>query len=283
MNTSTIEPIENFFIDSSFCNTKIEKIIHKNDLCGLLIMKDENDILYEYLEKVIPFYKKIYVLDGSHSNEGKNICSKFSEIVFYAKDSEFTNDTSTDSIRGYLYEKIKLDCEKNVWVGVLHPDEFPSNDIFDLIEYVVINHPTSESILVENVQYFPHISQKESWNFKEGDKIEPLLKWGMLPGHKELRYFKLNKDTKYEIKHGWVVPFRKNYNIVNIVHEHFHHKHFSIRSKEQFKLRCKTRIETNWSDWYLNIKENNDIFFESLTLPGINDASKTVPKPFLMS
>ena len=53
---------------------------------GILIMKDENDILDEYLNKITQYYDKILVLDGSEDDEGEKICSKFPEVIFYEKD-----------------------------------------------------------------------------------------------------------------------------------------------------------------------------------------------------
>ena len=71
---------------------------------GLLIMKDENDILYEYLTKVTQYYDKILVLDGSDDDKGKEICGKFPEIIFYEKDKNVIKGDSNDSIRSFLWE-----------------------------------------------------------------------------------------------------------------------------------------------------------------------------------
>jgi hypothetical protein len=245
-------------------------------------MKDENDILEEYLDKIKLYYDKIYVLDGSDSNEGKEICSKYQEVVFYAKDSDFIKTVTQDWIRKYLYDKIKSECKDKIWVGVLHPDEFPSGNVLELLSKVSEEHPLCETLLIDNIQYFPHVSQQKTWKFEKGDKIEPLLKWGMLPGHKEIRYFKINEDIRYKEIHGWVVPDRKNYFMIDIFWEHFHHKHFSVRSLEQFKKRCKTRLESKWSIWYESIDTFESIFFESLPVARINDGSRAQPEPVLI-
>jgi FkbM family methyltransferase len=248
-------------VNITFTNNRVPRQV------GMLLMKDEDDILEEYLDKIVNFYDNILVLDGSSSEEGKNICSKYPEVIFYAKDKEFT-EHSGDWIRGFLYERIKQVCPDKQWVGILHPDEFPSSDTLDFLTYINRNFPLSDSAMIRNIHYFPHITQKKDWKYAKGDKLESQMKWGMLPGHLEFRYFKFDPNLYYQRIHGHVVPYKQGYAVFRTNSDYYHHKHFTIRSTEQMKKRCETRLENGWSEWYEYIKDKEDIFFSYLkTLP----------------
>lgn len=228
---------------------------------GILVMRDENDILEEYLNKVVPFYDKILVLDGSDDNEGENICSKFSEVIFYEKDKNVIKGKSNDSIRGFLWEQAKTLVNDKHWVAVLHPDEFPEGNPLDVME----EHKGATSIAICNMHFFLHTSQKDGWSFEKGDLIEPRMKWYMAPGWTEYRYFKFDRKYKYNSEHGWVIPPQS---LEIPVHTDFRHKQYSYRSRDQVLKRAITRWESDWQqNDYCLVLETNDIFFDTLKYP----------------
>ena len=231
---------------------------------GLLIMKDENDILYEYLTKITQYYDKILVLDGSDDDEGHEICSKFPEVIFYEKDKNVIRGTVNDSTtRGFLWEKAKELVDNKLWVAILHPDEFPSSNPLRMLEQVQGNG--ADAILIQNLHFFLHTSQKEGWNHKPGDFIEPKMKYYMAPGHTEHRYFKFDKKFRYGSGHSITIPD----NIGGQMHvPNFTHKQFTYRTLEQAKKRAQTRWNSGWQmNDYLLVLETGDMFFETLKYP----------------
>lgn len=235
---------------------------------GILIMRDENDILEEYLTCVSKYFDPILVLDGSDDDEGQEICAKFSEVVYYEKDKNLVQGISNDSIRGFLLEKAKEISPNKEWVAVLHPDEFPSGNPLDMLSFVDHNYKECTSVVVKNVHFFPHTTQREEWetNTKNKGLIEPMLKWYMAPGFPENRYFRFKKEYTYGNKHSLTIP---NGALLSPIHiEGFYHKHITYRTKEQSLKRAKTRIESGWQPVdYVLVLEKGDIFFNTLKYP----------------
>jgi hypothetical protein len=228
---------------------------------GLLVMRDENDILDEYLTRITEFYDQIFVLDGSEDDIGGEICSKYDEVVFYEKDKNVISGHANDSIRGFLWDKIKASVTGKEWVGVLHPDEFPDSNPLEMLS----QNPNASSVAIVNQHFFLHSSQRDSWNFRPGDSIEKLSKWYMAPGWTEYRYFKFDKDFQYGKGHGSVIPHNS---LSHAVHTDFVHKQYTYRSYDQVMKRAKDRWESNWQrNDYCLVLENNDIFFDTLKYP----------------
>jgi hypothetical protein len=232
---------------------------------GILIMKNENDILEEYLRTIVSYYDTILVLDGSDNDEGKSICSRFPEVVFYEQDKNVLPYVTDSTTRGFLWEKAKEIVDNKKWVGILHPDEFPDNNVLDLLNFVDTNFPDSNSIEIRNRHFFLHTSQRETWNFQRGDLIVPRMKYFMGPGFPERRYFRFNKDLKFGTAHSVTVPAGAD-PCISI--DNFAHNQYSFRSREQSLKRAKTRWESGWQlDDYCLVLETGDVFFDTLKYP----------------
>jgi len=241
---------------------------------GILIMKDENDILEEYLNKITQYYDPIYVLDGSDSEEGRDICGKFPEVVFYEKDKNVIEGKSTDAIRGFLWEKAKREVIGKKWVAILHPDEFPESDPLVMLEAVNFYSPETTSIIVRSLHFFLHTSQKEDWKFEKGDTIESLMKWHMAPGMTEYRFFKFDARYSYSEAHHQVIPSGADSG--SLLLDKFRIKQFSFRTPEQARERIKTRIDSGWSPYdYMGFPEG-EVFVE--TLKWSDELIKKYPK-----
>jgi hypothetical protein len=242
---------------------------------GILIMKDENDILNEYLTKITQYYDKILVLDGSNDDEGEKICAQFPEVIFYEKDKNVIKDKINDSTtRGFLWQKAKELVDNKLWVGVLHPDEFPSNNPLEMLEQ--LPNEGFDVVMIQNEHFFLHKSQKDTWDFKPGDLIEPKMKYYMAPGHPEYRYFRFNKNFVYGNMHSTTVPM----NVNGVIHvPTFSHKQFTYRTLEQAKKRAKTRWDSGWQmNDYLLVLETGDMFFDTLAYP--KEYQKKYPKEY---
>lgn len=251
-------------VDISFTNRRPGRQV------GLLLMRDEEDILAEYLGRAADWCDTILVLDNSDGREGEKICSSFPEVSYYARDRDVIPTASGDYIRGHLYEIAKRLCPEKDWVCLLHPDEFPHGDPLDLLGYTQRQIQNANGIMVKNVNYFPHTSQAATWAWSAGTPIEPLMRWCMWPGHEEFRYFRMDQEIFYkDMYHRVVVPYRENYVVFRPAPEYFHHKHFTIRSLPQIRKRSETRVRSSWqTHGYDKLSGADSIFFEDLTCLG---------------
>lgn len=230
---------------------------------GILIMKDENDILEEYLTKVSKFFDKILVLDGSDDNQGQEICSKFPEVIFYEKDQNVIDVSNDSTTRGFLWEKAKKLVTDKQWVGILHPDEFPEGDLLTMFEKH--SHSEYDVIAVYNRHYFLHSSQRETWNFLPGTTIEDKMFWYMAPGHCEDRYFRFNDSLVYGKHHSTTMPLNVGPTVFD---DTVYHKQFTYRSRDQVMKRALSRWNSGWQqDDYCLVLETGDIFFDTLKYP----------------
>lgn len=241
---------------------------------GLLIMKDENDILHEYLTKITQYFDKILVMDGSSDDEGEKICAQFPEVIFYEKDSNVVKGHANDSIRGYLWEKAKELVDNKLWVGILHPDEFPASNPLEMLEQ--IGTEAADVVMITNQHFFLHTSQKDTWDFKPGDLIEPKMKYYMAPGHPEHRYFRFKKEFVYANVHSLTIPHNVR-SVANV--PQFVHRQFTYRTLEQAKKRAQTRWDSGWQmNDYLLVLETGDMFFDTLSYP--IEYKKKYPKEY---
>merc|ERR1712196_717662 len=108
-------------------------MIKKYKIIGLMLTRDDTEILNDWLNIHKKYFDKIFCLDGSvnNLNESKEILLKHS--VIYAHDNDYPNIKKKDhSLRKVVYNKIKeyinIDREKNknydYWITLIHPDEF---------------------------------------------------------------------------------------------------------------------------------------------------------------
>jgi len=243
-------------------NLRFETTLPPRQL-GIMVMRDEEDILEEYLHKATGWCDRILVMDGTEDDTGEDICSRFPEVVFYGRDRDHSGPTR-DYIRGHLWEMAKQICPDKEWACILHPDEFPSINPLELLGHVSTTYPDLDAIMIKNVHYFPHISQAGCWSWTPGNPIEPEMRWCMWPGHDEFRYVKFDLTASYDATHGAVIP-RRVYRTFFPDAEGFHHKHFTFRSVDQVRRRAASRVVSGWqTQMYDGLLDAETIFFHDL-------------------
>lgn len=231
---------------------------------GIMLMRDEGDVLEEYLGRAAHWCDRILVIDGSDDDGGEEVCYRFPEVAFYGRDRDFPGRPG-DHLRGHLWEMAKSICPGKEWACILHPDEFPSLHPLDVLAFAGSAMPNANALIVRNVNYFPHTSQAGCWSWRPGTPIESHMRWSMWPGHDEFRYVRFDPAASYDPVHGIVVP-NKVYTTFNVNPEYFHHKHFSIRSPEQMRRRAETRLSSGWATrLYENVLGRESIFFDDMS------------------
>ena len=237
-------------------------------LVGLLIMREENDILLEYLLHITQYIDRIYVLDGSDDWEiGHAICKRFKEVVWYKRDVDVieAGERKTDGIRGFVWEAIKADPMSHPyeWVAVLHPDEFWLDDQRQMLKVLDSN---IDNVHVVSIHGFIHKGQESLWEFKPKQSIFDKTYWGMYSEtHREARFFRNRHELKYNTNgHSRTTP-------INCKGDYYAETKLlqcTYRNREQVLARLKKNIEHQWqTNDFIMLQHTQNMFFTTLRAP----------------
>ena len=158
-------------------------------VAGMMIVKDEIDVIEQYLAYVSRHVDSLYVLDAS-TDGTENILQGHPLVKKYIREEKlpvevngaavFKNGRITDQIRYFLYEAIKKQEPNIEWVTLNHPDEFLLDDLSE--SFAAAERGGYEQILSDTVYFhFPQRDQKSEW-----EESMPLFK--KLPNYQEVDY-----------------------------------------------------------------------------------------------
>lgn len=170
---------------------------------GLLMIRDEDDILEEVLATHCRIVDAFYVLDGSEPNErSEAICRSFRRCYGYWRDADLPADYGPqprDGWRQYIYERAAAEHGVDNWFLLLHGDEVWTCDPREVVK----EHPDAQGFGFRLPLYFPHVD--DGWR----DDVPPLeqLRWSLAPGWPEFRMFRGRDDVRYDVRqHSNVAP-----------------------------------------------------------------------------
>ena len=177
-------------------------------ILGLMLTRDDVELLDDWLNIYEKYFDKIFCLDGSskYLEESKKIL--LNHNVNYAHDSDYPNIKKKDHpLRKVVYNEIKkyieLDKNYDYWIVVVHPDEFYRFDIRDSINKAYSKNV--ELIKVNNCHNAPQKKEIEEWKENKSYKV---FKNFLYPGHLENRIFKYNEKLYYDDStHSKTIPY----------------------------------------------------------------------------
>lgn len=229
-------------------------------MIGILMIRDEQDVLEEALQNHTKFCDVIFVLDGTDGENkriSEEICRSFSKVHGYWTD----DDTGyakplRDGARQFLLERARGKFGANNWYVILHGDEIWGQDP----RYFVDSKPSEmDGISVDLYHFFPHDSERNSWDFKEGiSSIETISKWYMSPPITEHRLFYDSGEKNFTIsRHSRVIPDE-----VQLYHSGIVVKQYNYRSPQQAHKRAMQRRDSRWQyNHYQHLLDGPDSFF----------------------
>jgi hypothetical protein len=229
-------------------------------MIGLLMIKDETDMLAEALRNHTVFCDAIYVLDGTEGPlqaQSEAICRSFPQIKGYWCDT----DTGIarplkDGARGVLLQHARTEQGHGHWYAVLHGDEIWSQDPRNLVaECPEGVHACSINLY----HFFPHVSERKTWNYVPNvTSIEACATHFMLPGILEHRLFYDTGAYDYDIgRHSRVVPMG-----LDVFHTDFAVKQYNYRTPHQAHTRAVMRRDDAWQqNHYRHLIDGTDHFF----------------------
>ena len=206
-------------------NSKKIKII------GLMLTRDDNIILEDWLNKYSIEFDNIFALDGSklYKNESMSILEKYN--VKYFHDNDFIFSTKNDqTLRNVLFEKIKeyINDTNNIqyndnWIVCVHPDEFYIEKLNHVIQKAYKNN--SEVIIYHALHNMPHTSEKNIIIESKDYKLLSYFMHNYKNSYKENRIFKFNINQYYDQNNKGVFPLNINFNNSKLFYpNYFHYK-----------------------------------------------------------
>lgn len=241
-------------------------------MIGIMMIRNENDMLRETLTNLTKVYDRIFVLDGTMPEEeflkGKKIMEEFQEVKFILRDADTAGPFPIrDGARKYLMEEVRKRYGVNNWVGILHGDEMYSKDPRPLLKE--INPYRTPVVMIRLCHFFLHSNDGPKWEVLKEKPVEERVTHYMWPGTPEDRFFYDFGKTNYEpSRHSLVVPYPQVYVSRKMIND-FIIKQYNYRTPEQMAERASQRIKSSWqSNHYQHIYKEGLCFTDSLHIPG---------------
>ncbi len=212
---------------------------------GIMLIRNENDILREVLSEHVKFCDHIYVLDGTTEDPGtsKSICTSFPKVSHFTEDElpSVYPIPIRDGCRQFLIDKAREKFGEKGWFVLLHGDEIFVDRPDDIIRKY---RGLFDMLTLDNVLFFVH-KEQEPFKLDPLKKVQDQIRWHAGPGSPELRILRNKPGTRYDIRQhhdlapkGMGMNYKTTYKI----------KHYPYRDPEQQQKRAADRTEvTNWS------------------------------------
>lgn len=236
-------------------------------LIGLLMMRDEQDMLAEALRNHARFCDAIFVLDGSQGAAqalARRIVDACPAVREYWRDADTGLPLPlTDGGRHFLLERARAHFGRGNWYAILHGDEIWGEDPRPHLDEM----PRDRDVMaVRFHHFFPHTSQRETWDWGAPERsIESLAVWYMLPPISEHRIFWDAGHADYDpAHHSRTVP-----DGLEVWQSECVVKQYNYRSPEQAVARARQRTRDGWqANHYQHLLAGPDAFFrDTLEMP----------------
>jgi hypothetical protein len=245
---------------------------------GLLLTKNEGDILEETLEFNKRYFDKIYVLDGSN-DASIDILAKYEKegLCKVWRAEEIYPGGVEDYCREFIMHKAQEDYGYEGWFTILCGDEIYHDSPLKIALQAERNK--CEFTVWYTMNFFLHLEDYEK-DWPENTLWQNRIRW-YSPGGLEGRQFK-NKPHLYWTKNGKLIMTMGKTALPNglkwyKVHPKYGiYKHYNFRTPEQIRKRALDRVSTNYISAvnykkYINIPEKG---FYIPKIPGMKVARK---------
>jgi len=236
---------------------------------GLMITRDEEDVIEEVMEVNKKYFDKILVLDGS-SDRTEEIIRSYDCVKYFLKDKDIIDKLPQrkfeDGARQFLLEKAQEMFPIEGWFTLLHGDEIWHDDPNWVAE-------EAEKAGVEKVNwyvmnFFLHTSDRGR-DLEAIKSVQERVLW-YCPGFLEIRQFKNKPGIYYRLdQRNQTLPQGIGWRI----YKYFPiYKHYPYRSVTQIMKKRKQNQQTGFSVSYERFSDPDSCFFD--ILPGYKVARK---------
>ena len=213
------------------------------------MLRDENDILAETLERNAPLVDFFYALDGSTDRQRtRDICWSFKQCAGVWQDWQVPyRGSPTDGWRQFIYEKAVEALGADNWFLLLHGDEVWTFDPEDAI---------AAAPQADGFEFRLPFAVPRDWDYSK-TATEQLTEF-LVPGWPEFRMFRGASHVRYDPDqhfltrpHGLSSVYRFDWPIL----------HYPYRSPEVQRLRAPRSLD--WSPENLAaVRERDEVFWD---------------------
>ncbi|MFA6431252.1 MAG: glycosyltransferase [Candidatus Margulisiibacteriota bacterium] len=221
---------------------------------GLMITRNEDDVIEEVMEANKKYFDKILVIDGS-SDRTEEILRSYDCVKYIIKDQDIIdklpNRKFEDGARQFLLEKAQEMYPVEGWFTLLHGDEIWHDDPNWVASEAEKAH--AEKVNWNVMNFFLHTSDR-SRDLEAIKSVQERLVW-YCPGYLEIRSFRNKRGLKYNLaQRNEVLPKGIGWQI----YKHFPvYKHYPFRSVAQIMKKKKQNDESGFTGTYQNRNEEN--------------------------
>lgn len=238
-------------------------------LIGMLMIRDEDDVLGDSLAAASRWFDRIYVLDGTTDQvrveRTDAILASVPEVAWHARDADWFPGGITDGARQILLERIRRDHGFDNWIGLLHADEFLDQDPRPML---AARHPsTHPSLRVRVAHTFLHVEDEHLWD-DLGLPLRAKVAHQMWPGVPESRFFFDDGSRNFDIDHhSKVVP--KSFRAGELI-DGYVITQYNERGTHQVTARAQQRAASGWQVGHYSrlLDDEPEVFIDTLDLAG---------------
>lgn len=228
---------------------------------GLLVTRDEEDVIAEVMDVNKKYFDKILVLDGS-SDRTEEILRSYDAVKLVIKDKDIIdklpNRKFEDGARQFLLEKAQAMYPVEGWFTLLHGDEIWHDDPNWVASRA--EEAGAEKVNWYAMNFFLHTSDKGR-DLEAIRSVQERVQW-YCPGFLEIRQFKNKPGIYYDLaqRHD-VTPKGIGWKI----YKHFPvYKHYPFRSVSQMMKKKGQNLQSGFSETYGRFAGEDDCFVDIL-------------------
>jgi glycosyltransferase involved in cell wall biosynthesis len=228
---------------------------------GLMVTRNEEDVIEEVMEVNKRYFDKILVLDGS-SDRTEEILRSYDCIKYLLKDRDIINQLPNqkfeDGARQFLLAKAQALYPIEGWFTLLHGDEIWHDDPNWVAQQA--EQARAEKVNWYAMNFFLHPSDKER-DLASIKSVQQRVLW-YCPGMLEIRQFRNKPGIAYLPGQKWnVLPQGIGWQI----YKYFPvYKHYPFRSVDQIMQKRQQNKQSGFSSTYNDFSDYTSCFVEKL-------------------
>lgn len=223
---------------------------YNKPLIGILLSKDDGDIIEDVMTEYNKYFDAIYCIDASSDNS-LDIIKSFDKVKYAVSEKELGINGAMlkDGIRQLLLSRIQDEYGYEGWIFPIHTDEIyvgnPRN---------ILIHADEENATVINCLIAHFVMHKNDIETIDKPNIVDRKLWYFM-GQCENAGFKSQQHIYYNFfEHMRVTPH--GLQPFQVCRRVLVRRHYNQRTEEQLRKRIRDRLTTGWQPAYKAIENN---------------------------
>jgi hypothetical protein len=222
---------------------------------GLMLCRNEIDILDQFMRRHLEFFDTIVAIDES-TDGSREALLDYPQIKHVIKGEELPYPPPfRDGMRCAALQFIRETYGYDGWITLVHPDEWWVDDPNQAASDA--EREGADCVLWHALEFFLHVSQKPLYQRPGWERIPVRERLDFFqPGFYEFRQFKNRPGVAYDPKrHAQTMPdYTDRASHLKAYSPVF--SHYSTRSPEQARARARDRVQRDWNSAYLSLVDD---------------------------